>query len=196
MVIPGYKPKSYSVSALRPNEFDVTFKVYPGGRASGYLDRLQIGDRIHSFGMSAGRVRNAGSYVGIIAYGVGITEALPVAQAELEKTDAKKVKLLWACRTVQDTFWNEEITALQKRHGNRFEVVHILSRQAHEDCLQGRINANVLDRLFQPPKPDEARFLSVGTKEMMRKTDDMLASINYPMPRHALLPKKTALKEL
>ena len=41
VVVPNYKPKSYSMSAARPNEFDITFKVYPNGRASGYLDSIQ-----------------------------------------------------------------------------------------------------------------------------------------------------------
>ena len=193
MVIPGYKPKSYSVSALRPTEFDVTFKVYPGGRASGYLDRLQVGDKINSFGMSAGRVRNPGSFVGIVAYGVGITEGLPVAQAELARQDAERVTLLWACRTQQDTFWHEEIAALKRLYGNRFEIVYILSRQEHEGCLHGRVNADVLNKVFRAPNRNEARFLSVGTKEMMHLTDNMFASIDYPMPRHALLPKQHAM---
>ena len=61
MVIPGYKPKSYSLSAVRPekNEMDITIKVYPNGRASGYLDRLRVGDTINSFGMRSRRSRNA-----------------------------------------------------------------------------------------------------------------------------------------
>ena len=42
MVIPNYKPKSYSVSALRLTEFDVTYKLYPNGRASGYLHQLVV----------------------------------------------------------------------------------------------------------------------------------------------------------
>ena len=110
IVIPGYKPKSYSVSALRDKEFDVTFKVYPNGRASGYLDRLKVGDQAYSFGMSAGRVRNPGNYLGIVAYGVGITEALPIAQAELADTNVEEVTLLWASRTIEDTFWQDDLT--------------------------------------------------------------------------------------
>ena len=35
VVVPGYKPKSYSMSDERPGEFDITVKVYPNGRASG-----------------------------------------------------------------------------------------------------------------------------------------------------------------
>lgn len=191
MVIPGYKPKSYSVSALRDKEFDVTFKVYPAGRASGYLDRLSVGDCAHSFGMSAGRVRNPGNYVGIVAYGVGITEALPVAQAELTKGDAAQVTLLWASRTLDDTFWQDEINQLTQAHGGRFQFVQILSRQEKPGCLQGRIDRRVLQQVFQPPDRPGARFLTVGTKEMMSHTYDMFTSIGFPMPQHALLPKKS-----
>lgn len=192
MVIPGYKPKSYSMSALRcggnEDEFDVTLKVYPNGRASGFLDRLAIGGTINTFGMQSGRIRNPGSYVGIVAYGVGITEGLPVAQAELEK-GAAAVRLLWASRTMNDTFWHDDIEKLAKKYPNKFEIVHILSREEKEGCLHGRIDANVLQKVFQPDDPEEARFLTVGTKEMMSMTDQLLGCIDFPMPKHALLPK-------
>jgi len=189
MCIPNYKPKSYSISRLAEDEFDVTLKVYPNGRASGYLDSLKVGDTIGSFGKSKGCVRNAGSYVGIVSFGVGITEALPVGRAELEKGDARKVVLLWASRTMADTFWGTEIDALLKEYGDKFEVVYILSRETKEGCLHGRIDADVLKKVFQPSEEDTARFISVGTKEMMSMTSGLFAEIGYPLPEHALLPK-------
>lgn len=189
MVIPNYKPKSYSISALRPNEFDVTFKAYPNGRASGFLDRLQVGDTIQSFGKSANRRRNAGSFIGIIAYGVGITEGLPIARCELEREDVETVVLLWASRTEKDTFWHEAIHDLSNKHGERFRIVHIFSKDQRPGCLKGRVNPDVLNQVFQPTDKEQARFLSVGTKEMMRITDEMLNEIGYEMPQHALLPK-------
>lgn len=189
MVIPGYKPKSYSVSALRENEFDITIKVYPNGRASGPLDRLQIGDKINSFGKSVNRRRNPGKYVGIVCFGVGITEGIPVARAELEEGSAGKVVLLWASRTRNDTFWGDEIQALCKQYPDKFEMVNIFSREEQEGCLHGRINRDVLKKVFQPTNTDDARFLSVGTKEMMRQTEEMLTGIGYTMPHNLLLPK-------
>ena len=189
MVIPGYKPKSYSVSALREKEFDVTFKVYPNGRASGPLDRLQIGDTIGSFGKSANRRRNPGNYVGIVVFGVGITEGLPVARAELNDGSAEKVVLLWASRTTHDTFWKDEIQSLCGQYPDQFEMVRIFSREAQEGCLQGRVNQDVLKKVFQPANAEEARFLSVGTKEMMRQTEAMWADLGYKLPHNLLLPK-------
>ena len=189
MVIPNYKPKSYSMSALRDDEFDITLKVYPNGRASGFLDRLQIGEEMNTFGISANRSRQKGEYVGIVAYGVGITEGLPIAKAELEKGDAKRVVLLWASRTFDDTFWNEDIASLMKQYPNTFKMVHILSREKRDGCLHGRVNPEVLQHVFQPTDSEDARFLSVGTKEMMRMTDGYFASNSFHMPKHHLIPK-------
>lgn len=204
MIIPDYKPKSYSVSALRDDEFDVTFKVYPNGRASGYLNRLVVGeDTLRSFvKKQSARERNpGGTHVGIIAYGVGITEGLPVAEAELQRTDeVQQVILLWAARTRQDLFWHEAIAALQRNHPQRFRLVQIFSREpvpvgfvdTTNDVLYGRIDEDVLRSVFRSsfPNIETARFLSVGTKDMMRVTDDLLTQTGFPMPQCALLPKK------
>jgi len=207
MVIPGYKPKSYSMSALRlsENEFDITLEIYPNGRASGYLDRIPLGGTINSFGIrNSSRVRNPGKFFGAIAYGVGITEILPVARAELEKGDAAKVVILWASRTMADTFWHEQILELKQRYGDRFEIIYILSREkSTTTALHGRINPSILKEIFESrlnnaaidddnpasnaiiPR-DEARFLVIGTKTMMRQTESMFTEIGFPWTKHAL----------
>jgi len=198
VAVPNYKPKSYSMSAARPGEFDITFKVYPNGRASGFLDSTQIGEQIVVFGLSKRKVRQPGRYVGFIAFGVGITEALPIAASELAKDDAAQVLLFWASKTEGDTFWQEQLLALKEEHGDRFQLVTILSQQQLEGSLHGRINAPVLQQVFDghwgtadgeqnAEHRAEVRFLSVGTKEMMRMADDWLNQIGYPMPQHALL---------
>lgn len=199
MVIPGYKPKSYSLSDLRPkeNEMDITIKVYPNGRASGFLDRLEIGDTVNSFGMSARRSRNPGKFFGGIAYGVGITEILPVAEAELKKGDAEKVVVLWASRTSGDTFWSDKVAELEKKYPDKFEMVYIYSREKSSDpaILNGRIDSTVLKEVFEPRIKNanidrkDARFLAVGTKYMISNTGAMLSNIGFPMPKHMLLPK-------
>lgn len=211
MVIPNYKPKSYSMSALRPteNEFDVTFKVYPNGRASGFLDRLEIGDYINTFGLRKGRPRNPGKFFGGVAYGVGITEILPVAEAELEKGDAEKVVVLWASRTLADTFWHEKVEELGRRFGSKFEIVLLFSREnvcnadvsketttnyTTKEVMHGRIDASVLQTVFEPRikeanvDPSEVRFLTIGTKPMMSMTQDLFTSIGFSPQRNELLP--------
>merc|ERR1711862_53355 len=188
-------------SALRKdqNEFDITIKVYPNGRASGYLDRLAVGDTIGSFGLQKGKIRQTpGSgkpfVVGLIAYGVGITEAWPIAKAELEEHgEADKVILLWASRTKSDTFWNDEMEGYQKKYPDRFQLVHIFSRETVPGCLHGRIDSSVLASVFKKDNNNEGlRLLSVGTKPMMRMTDEMLEEIGFPISRYALLASKSS----
>lgn len=196
--VPNYKPKSYSMSAARPGEFDITFKVYPNGRASGYLNSIELGQSITVFGKPKGKKRQEGTHVGFIAYGVGITEAFPVAAAELRKCGISKVLLLWASKTTGDTFWREELFQLQEEFGERFSFCEIFSREEREGALHGRVSPAVLQQVFDgswgtgiggegEKLRKGVRFVSVGTKEMMRETDGMLASIGYEQPKHALL---------
>lgn len=198
VLVPNYKPKSYSMSAERPGEFDITFKVYPGGVCSGYLDSIKVGEEIAVFGKGS-KQRQPGSHVGLVAYGVGITEALPIAAAELAKPEAQHVRLLWASKAFGDLFWHEEIAALRKAHPERFSVETILSREQRDGSLHGRCRSEVLAAVFDGEwgtgvgGPNEhlresARFLTVGTKPMMRETEAMLRQLGYEAPgRHMLL---------
>jgi len=192
VVVPNYKPKSYSMSDERPGEFDITVKVYPNGRASGYLDRIPIGGSIDVFRKGSNE-RFPGKYVGILAFGVGITEALPVAAAELSKPDAKSVHLIWTSRTKADTFWDDKVADLKARYPDKFALTYVFSREAVEGCIHGRLNSSILRSLTTARwemdaefKPKDVRFVTVGTKEMMYEADKMITDIGYPMPNHAL----------
>ena len=169
VVVPDYKPKSFSMSAHRPGEFDITYKAYPGGRASGYLDRVKVGETINVF-RTGNKLRQEGIFVGIIAYGVGITEALPLAESCLMNKKAvgtsaafengvsvPVVILLWASRTLADTFWHDRLHQLHIRHGPRFRWVNILSREPDHHAaphyhgippLRGRVTAEILQQVF------------------------------------------------
>ena len=203
VVVPGYKPKSYSMSAERPGEFDtgefdITFKVYPNGVCSGYLDSLKVGDAITVF-RKGSHQRQPGSHVGIVAFGIGITEALPIAAAELAQPEAGQVRLLWASKAYGDLFWLEEIAALRAAHPERFSAETILSREQRDGSLHGRCRLDVLAAVFDGEwgtalgGPNEGRregvrFLCVGTKPMMRGAESMLRQLGYETPgRHMLL---------
>lgn len=198
IVIPNFKPKSYSMSAERPGEFDVTYKFYPSGRCSGYLNDLKIGDTINVFRLGS-RQRRPGSHVGLIAYGVGITEALPIAAAELAKSEAAHLRLCWASKTHGDMFWHNDIQALLDAYPKRFSVEIIVSRERHEGSRHGRLSPMLLAEIFDgawgtaadgpnAAQRDGVRFLTVGTKPMMRETESMLRQIGYFVPgQHALL---------
>jgi NAD(P)H-flavin reductase len=195
--VPGYKPKSYSMSACRAGEFDITFKVYPGGRASGYLDSLAVGSSMDCF-VAGNKERSAGAFVGLVAFGVGITKAMPLAAAELAKPDVTSVQLLWCSKTRGDTFWLAQAAELAAVHPGRFELVETFTREGVAGARRGRVNLTMLAEVFDGAwgtgagcanegRRAEVRFLSVGTKAMMHDLDAMLGEIGYDMPGHALL---------
>jgi len=184
IMIPNYKPKSYSMSDKRDGEFDITFKVYPGGRCSGYLNNIGIGESMECFKRGS-KSRNPGSWVGLVAYGVGITEIFPLAVAELNKPEAREVRLLWASKRYRDKFWLDQIASLKEKHKDRFRLITILSREDKEGSLKGRINKDVLKSVFDGPfttSRDSVRFMCIGTKPMMNDTYEMFRELNYDIP--------------
>lgn len=196
IVRPDGRSRSYSMSERREKDFDITFKPYPDGFLSGYLNTLNVGDTIKCVGRISRVTYNPGNYLGLVAFGIGITECFPIAEAELAKGKVDHVRLLWASRTMADTFWKEQIDSLSKKYLERFSIQYLLSREQREGCLEGRINPSVLADVFQPKQPDDARFHTAGTGEMIRMADDMLTKAGYPMAKHALFPATSAAKAL
>merc|ERR1712086_849407 len=89
-----------------------------------------------------------------------------------------------------DTFWHDAIDQLKIQHGERFDVVILLSREEKENVLHGRVSKELLAEVFDgrwgtavggdnESERDNVRFLSVGTKECMKMTDRLLVSIGY-----------------
>lgn len=123
---------------------------------------------------------------------------MPVPADDGKEAKPCDVILLWASRTMADTFWHDKLEALCKEHTTRFKWVNILSREKNGQTLQGRINPSVLQEVFdgswqtgagmenEQLRPN-VRFLSIGTKPMMNQTDAWWHQIGYPMPKHKLL---------
>jgi len=204
VVVPGYSPKSYSMSAERPGEFDIRFEAQPKGRSSGqvtsgFLDKLARPTEAVVRLTLARLNRSPGSHVGLIAFGTGIAEALPIAATELAKPEAQHVRLLWASETYGDRLWHEEIAALRAEHPKRFSAETIASHEnGHAiQSLHGRVNQDLLAGVFDwdtaasgPNKEqrDGVRFLIMGTKPMVREAENMLQQLGYLMPGlHSLI---------
>lgn len=182
--VPGLLPlsRSYSPVAARPGGFDLIVKIYPvdgPGRkrvgASSHLDTLKEGDSAYVSGPYPPPLkhmaRSPGRRVGIVAYGVGITESLAVAAAELGRSE---VVLLWALRDQSEVFAQAELSELQAR-GLRLH--HHFSREAGE-CLGP---AKLREIFPWADAPQDCRFLVVGTKAMKKATRKMIpeAGLEY-----------------
>ena len=89
------RSRAYSVSSnpAARGEFTLVVKVYDGGWISGYLNAIEIGKAVHFAGTLITKrlnpaARAATSTVILVAFGIGISEVLPLASYYLSIADA------------------------------------------------------------------------------------------------------------
>ena len=146
--------RSYSIcSTANGDELQVGVKRIDGGVFSTYAttvladgDTLEvmppIGEFVHVPDPTA-----HGEYVALAA-GSGITPVLSILTTTLESEPASRCTLVYGNRTSSSIMFIEEIEALKNRFPDRFQVIHILSREPHEIPLfEGRIDADKLRTL-------------------------------------------------
>lgn len=151
---------SVSAQALR-----IAVKRLPGGAFSGHaLDVLQVGDVLEVMTPS-GRFfteldpANEKSYV-FVAAGSGITPVLSLLATTLETEPRSRATLVYANRTHASVMFLEDVEDLKDRYPERFQLIHVLSREPQEvELFSGRLDTDrmqrILDALIPPEEVDE-----------------------------------------
>lgn len=175
--------RSYSVCSPVGGPLRVAVKRIPGGAFSEWAhaelrpgDRLQVLPPSGRFGPGpldpAARPRGYGA----VAAGSGITPVLSIAASVLEQEPGSRFTLIYGNRTVASIMFLEEVEALKNRFADRFQVVHVLSREPREvPLLEGRIDgaklAALLDAVADPAQIDEWFLCGpLGMVEEARRT--------------------------
>ncbi|HEX5862183.1 MAG TPA: 1,2-phenylacetyl-CoA epoxidase subunit PaaE [Nocardioides sp.] len=160
-------------------------KQLPGGAFSqDVVGRLRVGDRLE-VSTPAGRFTteldpgSARHYVAIAA-GSGITPVLSIIAAILEGEPGAFVTLVYANRTSRSVMFLDEVHDLKDRHPERFQIIHVLSRETQDvDLLSGRLDADrlrgILDSLI-PAKEVDDWFLC-GPQQMVEELRGVLADV-------------------
>lgn len=114
-------------------------------------DELRAGDELDvltPLGSFGPRDRLQGKRFGLLAAGSGITPLLSVAATAL--AEGAEVLLLYGNRTTRDVMLVDEVADLKDVHRERFQVVHVLSReQQGSDLLSGRLEGARLKALVE-----------------------------------------------
>jgi ring-1,2-phenylacetyl-CoA epoxidase subunit PaaE len=127
-----------------------------GVRRSGLMstwvcDELRPGEQIDvltPLGSFGPRGVLAGRRLGLLAAGSGITPLLSVAATAL--AEGAEVLLLFGNRTSKDVMLVDDVADLKDRYPERFQVVHVLSReQQGSQLLSGRLEGERLARLVE-----------------------------------------------
>ncbi len=122
-------------------------KRLPGGAFSdGIVGSLRVGDTLEVM-TPAGRFTTdldpsaAKRYVAVAA-GSGITPVLSIVAAVLEGEPRSQVTLVYANRTSRSIMFLDEVHDLKDRFPQRFQIVHVLSREQQDvELLSGRLDA-------------------------------------------------------
>lgn len=143
--------RTYSICSAPGEAVRVGVKRIPNGVFSTWATtELKPGDTLDvmaPIGEFLHDPSKPGRYVAIAA-GSGITPILSMITAALEGHPSTEFTLLYGNRTSLSIMFLEELEDLKNRFPQRFQVVHILSREPHQVPLfQGRIDEEKLRSL-------------------------------------------------
>jgi ring-1,2-phenylacetyl-CoA epoxidase subunit PaaE len=122
-------------------------KRLPGGAFSdGIVGSLKVGDALEVM-TPAGRFTTeldpaaAKQYVAVAA-GSGVTPILSIMAAVLEGEPGSRATLVYANRTSRSIMFLDEVHDLKDRFPDRFQIIHVLSREQQDvELLSGRLDA-------------------------------------------------------
>ncbi len=150
------KRRSFSIcSSPASGVLRIGVKRLPGGAFSdGVVGSLQVGDELEVM-TPAGRFTTeldpeaARTYVAVAA-GSGITPILSIVTAILEGEPAARVTLVYANRTSRSVMFLDDAHDLKDRFTDRFQVVHVLSREQQDvELLSGRLDTERFGRIVE-----------------------------------------------
>jgi ring-1,2-phenylacetyl-CoA epoxidase subunit PaaE len=146
--------RSYSIcGGLDDGELRVAVKRVPGGRFSGWLHAelrpgmwLDVMTPAGRFTTRLDPVRQR-HYLAL-AVGKGITPIMALLKSSLAREPRSHFTLVYGNRSTRSILFRDQLADLKDRYVDRFQLIHLLSRQAHEvDLFNGRLDAERLRAL-------------------------------------------------
>jgi len=147
--------RSYSISSsINDEHLRVGIKQVEGGIFSSFANTgLKVGDTLESM-LPMGNFttdispNNDLNYVAFAA-GSGITPIMSLIKAVLEQEPQSTFKLIYGNKGFQSIMYREELEAIKNKYLQRFQVVHVFSRELMEsDINNGRINSEKCSALY------------------------------------------------
>lgn len=183
--------RTYSIcSSPLENEWRVAVKKVDGGLFSSHAnENLRAGDILEVMppvGKFYTKLEpaNRKHYVAFAA-GSGITPVLSLIKTTLATEPLSDFTLVYGNRKRSSIIFFEELEALKNRYINRFNLIHILSRERMESSIHsGRIDAEKLkelSKLLNYATVDE--YFICGPEQMIFSVKDYLESIHVPSPK-------------
>jgi len=182
--------RSYSICARVGDPPRIGVREIPDGLFSHWLVReLRAGDVVEvqapsgSFRADADLLRAGGRHV-CIAAGSGITPMISIISSVLGA--GGEVTLLYGNRTTSSVMFAEELADLKNAHHDRFDLIHVLSREPRDvELFSGRLDPDRLRSLLTllVPLEDVDHVWLCGPYAMTTAARDLLLGLGIPAHR-------------
>lgn len=183
--------RSYSICAPAGAAPRIGVREIPDGLFSSWLVReVRAGDEVEVQVPTGGFTADpaAGGRHLCIAAGSGITPVLSIASSLLghDGPGGAEVALLYGNRTSASVMFAEELGDLKNRHGSRFQLVHVLSREPRDaELFSGRLDADRLRRILDLLLPAHTfdHVWLCGPLGLVEDARAVLAEAGFPAER-------------
>ena len=139
--------RSYSLCSPVGGPLRIAVREVPGGLFSRWLVReARVGEAVEVLpptGLFSPELGEAAEHV-LVAAGSGITPMLSIAGSVLDAHPGSRVTLLYGNRRSDTVMFADELADLKDRHLDRFQLVHVLSRETRDaELLSGRLDPDI-----------------------------------------------------
>lgn len=183
--------RNYSICTAPGEELRVAIKAMPQGRFSSWANgSLKKGDKLDIL-PPTGKFHvplDPGASKNYLAFasGSGITPIMSILKTTLKTEPLSNFTLVYGNRNRKSIIFLDELENLKNKNMNRFQLIHILSREEPEsELLFGRINQEkclALSASLIPVQHYDDTFIC-GPEEMIFSVKEFLESQSYS-PEH------------
>ncbi|MGF1431700.1 1,2-phenylacetyl-CoA epoxidase subunit PaaE [Kitasatospora sp. LaBMicrA B282] len=181
--------RSYSICSPVGGPLRIAVREVPGGLFSEQLvRRAEVGDTVEVLppsGLFTADLGVPARHV-LVAAGSGITPMVSLAGTVLAAHPGSTVTLLYGNRRSDTVMFADELADLKDRYLDRFELVHVLSREARDaELLSGRLDTERVQALLTGlvDVPAVGHWWLCGPFGMVAGTRELLASLGVPVSR-------------
>ena len=181
--------RSYSICSPVGGPLRIAVREVPGGLFSRWLLReARPGDPVEVLppsGAFTPEPSRPGRHV-LLAAGSGITPMLSIAGSVLAWDDCSQVTLLYGNRRADTVMFTDELADLKDQHPDRFQLVHVLSREIRDaELLTGRLDPERLSALLTAfvDVPSVDHWWLCGPYEMVQGARGLLSRLGVPTER-------------
>lgn len=150
----GFKTEEhpFTISSSPANREYISFTIKNSGDFTSTIGQTKIGDEAAveaPLGRFSCTLYTEAENLVLIAGGIGITPLLSMLRYIAQTDNQKRVTLIWANRTIHDTFLPDEFAEIRRAMPN-LKIHHIMSKQPDYPGLKGHLNETILKDLLGP----------------------------------------------